>query len=85
MLMVSSNGASTVRPTPEGIRTLMDCDEISTFSECGWFCAVGYRDNPSGLGRDRAVALHFNSRDEYLRATGQAPEESYEPYSHYRR
>lgn len=35
------------------------CDDVKTFSECGWFCVVGYK------GNTRLVYAHCNSLEEY--------------------
>lgn len=36
-----------------------ECDDIRTYTECGWFCVVGYK------GDKRLVHAHCNSREEY--------------------
>jgi len=72
MVIFASNGPGTERPTPERIRLLKECDEVTTYSECGWFCAVGWKRNSYGEVR-KEIGLHFNSHDEYLSMTGQGP------------
>lgn len=73
MIILASNGAGTERPNPENIRILKECDEVSTYSECGWFCAVGWKRNSYGE-MHKEIGLHFNSHNEYLIMTGQAPQ-----------
>ena len=80
MLMVRNN-ASTENPTPEKIRLLMECDDITTCKEAGSFLAAGYKGSHEEGNRRRVVALHFNSYDHYMTATGQAPAKAYGDYA----
>lgn len=65
MIIIPSNGPGTESPTPEKLRLLKECDEISTYPECGWYCVIGYKE------RRKVVTLHSNSRNEYMSMTGQ--------------
>lgn len=59
MILTVNNDPSKKLDAPMVLILKEQCDDISTFSECGWFCVLGYR------GKDRLVNAHCNSRDEY--------------------
>lgn len=77
MVIFVSNGPGTVPPTAEAIRKLLACEDITTYRESGWFCAIGWRPSGSDLGSDKVIGIHFGSEQEYLEATNQAPPSEY--------
>lgn len=64
MLLTTSNDTSE-RLNRNHVSLLRnECDDVKTFSECGWFCVVGYK------GSKRLVYAHCNSFEEYETAMG---------------
>lgn len=62
MLLVVNND-STSRPGSDFVKKLAECDDVSEYTECGWFCVTGWR--IVNGERIRHVHTHFNSREEY--------------------
>lgn len=55
------NNDPTRPATPDDIRRLKeDCDDVTTYEECGWFCAIGWK------GTNRLVHVHFRDRDHFM-------------------
>jgi hypothetical protein len=75
-IIFSSNGSGTVRATRALTQELMKCENVRTFMDAGWFCATGW------LGK-KFIALHFNSKEEYLDWTDQS-EFKRDPYGYHR-
>lgn len=64
MLLTTSNDTSQ-RLNHSHVSLLRnECDDVKTFSECGWFCVVGYK------GNKRLVYAHCNSLEEYETSMG---------------
>lgn len=64
-LLVSSNPGNTSRKYQHGdLDILKDCDSIGIFSECGYFCVLGFKD------RTRRIYIHFNNSDEWYDLLG---------------
>lgn len=66
MLFTASNkdASNSQRMTSAHVAILKDptkVDDISTFTECGWFCVVAYKN------RQRVLYLHTDSREQYER------------------
>lgn len=57
----ASSSSDSERMTSAHVPLLKECDDVRTFSECGWFCALGFK------GRERVVYVHANSFEEYDR------------------
>jgi hypothetical protein len=71
MIITSSNDSSE-RLSAKHVDLLRNqCDDVRTFTECGWFCILGYR------GRDRLVYAHCNSREEYEKQIGLLRDSAY--------
>lgn len=64
MLITTSNDPSeSLKPSHVALLR-EECDDVKTFSECGWFCVVGYK------GTNRLVYAHCDSRKDYETAMG---------------
>jgi hypothetical protein len=64
MLITTSNDTSE-RLNHSHVSLLRnECDDVKTFTECGWFCVTGYK------GNKRLVYAHCNSFEEYETAMG---------------
>lgn len=77
MLFTASNAeaSNSQRMTQAHVRMLKDpeqVDDYSTFTECGWFCVLAFKN------RKRVLYLHCNSRDEFNRMMN--PEKRYAKY-----
>lgn len=61
-LLVANNDPTRLA-TQDDIRRLKeDCDDVTTYQECGWFCAVGWK------GTNRLVHVHFYDEDHFMRS-----------------
>jgi hypothetical protein len=64
MLITTSNDTSE-RLNHSHVSLLRnECDDVKTFTECGWFCVTGYK------GNKRLVYAHCNNFEEYETAMG---------------
>lgn len=63
-MILTSCSVETKRLTSETIALLKSCDDISTFTEAGWFFAYGWKD------KVLIVKVHCNSLAEYENAMG---------------
>lgn len=57
--LIVANNDPTQRGTPQHIQLLKECDDVRTYTECGWFCVLGYKDGK------RIVHAHWNNEDAY--------------------
>jgi hypothetical protein len=57
--LIIANNDPTERGTAKHIEMLKQCDDVTTYTECGWFCVLGYK------GDKRIVHVHFNNQAEY--------------------
>ncbi|NTF17464.1 hypothetical protein G6L37_03455 [Agrobacterium rubi] len=78
-MILTTSYDSSKKLNREHVKLLREkCDDINTFSECGWFCVAGYR------GTQRLVYAHCNSQAEYETAMGlrRAGRNHYDPKAH---
>lgn len=59
IIRAASPGQQTRKYKQGDLETLKSCDDISTYSECGYYCVSGFR---SG---DLKIHLHFNNAGEW--------------------
>jgi hypothetical protein len=60
-MLLTVNNDPTGLLSGEHIKALAECDDASTYTECGWFCVLGHRD-----GR-RVVHAHARGgQEEFL-------------------
>ena len=57
MLLVANNDPSN-KPKTNDQELLAQCDDVTLYKECGWYCLIGYK------GQKRLLNLHFNSERE---------------------
>jgi len=57
MLLVANNDST--RQARHGDREILaQCDDVSYYKECGWYCLTGWQ------GKKRVLHLHFNSAED---------------------
>jgi hypothetical protein len=64
MLITTSNDTSERLKQSHVSLLRNECDDVKTFTECGWFCVIGYK------GDKRLVYAHCNSSKDYEIAMG---------------
>ncbi len=64
MLLTTSNDTSERLNRSHVSLLRNECDDVKTFTECGWFCVTGYK------GSKRLVYAHCNNFEEYETAMG---------------
>lgn len=58
MILIANNDPSE-RFTHAHAERLKECDDVRTYTECCWFCVLGYKSH------ERVVHAHCNSREEF--------------------
>lgn len=59
--LLVANNDSTKQGTHADIELIKTRDDFITYSECGWFCVTGWKNDR------RIVHAHFHSEEEYRR------------------
>jgi len=60
-VILIKNNDPTTKGSAATIAALAECDDVHRYTECGFFCVLGYK------GNRRVVHAHFNSEEEYNR------------------
>jgi len=60
-MILTVNNDPSERLTPDHVRLLAECDDARAYTECGWFCLLGWKSS------NRIVHAHANSAEDFHR------------------